>query len=527
MFKILIVDDEKIVLDAVRFILEKNFFEIVTHEIARSGREAIEKADEFNPDIVMMDIRMPGINGIDAIKEIKNRHPKTKFIIVSAYEQFDFAKEAVELKVYDYILKPIIKNKLVSVLEKVMDLIRAENEIKKKELEIVEKYERVIPLLEYGFLSSIVVGQYYNYELNQYKEVLDLNDFGGYIMIIELGNNYEFDLEEDSIPINYFAIVSDALKCKCRCLVGPAIFNRIIGFIHTTNKGRQELKNEGLEIAKYVHRKLLNANEKQRVKISIGNYKELANISKSFDEALMAIKYVGNAEVITHVDDLKSDTVNIGEYPYELEGKLLDQIKSGDLEGALNSFDSVFKWIFSSYKNVFEMGRAKLVELFVLVHVTAFQNGLREKENENYLLEIFNHEDYLKLEKWCKDRLVEVITTINTVHNKKNNRIIVQAKEYIYENYSRDITLEEVAKVVSVTPHYFSRLFKEETGENFIEYLTIFRIKKAKKIMDTTNLNIKEICYKIGYSDPNYFSRLFKKVEKVTPTDYMKNSNRG
>lgn len=532
MFKILIVDDEKIVLDAVKYILEKEFPQITLYEIARSGREAIEKAEIFNPDIIMMDIRMPGINGIDAIKEIKSKQPKIHFVIVSAYEQFDFAKEAVELKVDDYILKPIIKNKLVSVLRNIMDKITIEKEIKKKELEIIEKYEKVNTLLEYGFIYSIILGEHYNSKLNKYKEILELDCPGGYIMLIE-AKNKEKDIylerqESDLLIENeeYNSMVSDALKCKCRCFVGPAILGRVVVYIYTINKGGNLLKKEALEIAQHVYNKILDFNYKHKIQISIGSYQKLENISKSFDDALIAIKHVNNKEIIVHISDIKHEGLTPSEYPKDKENRLIEQIDEGDLEGALDSFNTIYKWVYTSYNNSFEIGRAKLAELYVAIHRGAFGNGIKETDYENYLLEFYNIEEYLKLEKVCNDRLIELIYNINFLHKKKNNKIIIQAKEYIYENFNKDITLEEVARIVSVTPHYFSRLFKEETGENFIEYLTIFRIKKAKKMMDTTNLNIKEICYKIGYTDPNYFSRLFKKVEKVTPTDYMKNSNK-
>jgi two-component system response regulator YesN len=545
MFRILIVDDEKIVLDAVKYILDKEFPELTSYDTARSGREAIEKADIFNPDIIMMDIRMPGINGIEAIKEIKRKKPRAHFVIVSAYEQFDFAKEAVELNVEDYVLKPIIKNKLVNVLQNIMNKINSEKEYKKKELEVLEKYEQIIPYLEYGFIYSIILGEHYNSKLNHYREILELEESGGYVMIIEarekfvdIGvkdednteSEYEYEVEQKLPQLDgekQFTIICDALKCKCRCYVGPMMLNKVVAFIYTPRKPGSLLRKEANDIADYVYKKLQNVMSNTKIRIAIGNYQKLEAISKSYDEALRALIYMESKNTIIHINDLNIGSAISRDYPRDKESKLIDQISEGDIEGALSSFRIIFDWIFVSFRDAFNIGKSKLIELFVVIHKTAFLNGLKEEHYENYLMELYGTPDYLKLEKWCSDRLFELIFSINTLHKKKNNRIISNAKEYIYENYNKDITLEEVAKSVAVTPHYFSRLFKEETGENFIEFLTIHRIKKAKKMMDTTNLNIKEICFNIGYTNPNYFSRLFKKVEKVTPTDYMKNSNKG
>jgi two-component system response regulator YesN len=528
MFKILIVDDEKIVLDAVKFILEKNFEGTALYEVARSGREAIEKADEFNPDIIMMDIRMPGINGIDAIKEIKSKKPKTHFIIVSAYEQFDFAKEAVELKVDDYILKPIIKSKLINVLENIMKKIDQEKIDKKKQLESLEKFERVLPVLEQGLVYAIMLGGCQENQLREYCDVLEITEEGGFVLMVERRMLLSEGENTPDISDEYYHIVSDALKFKCRCIVGPEMKNKVVALIKTSERSSRVLEADAVEIGEYIIKKVKSKFTDCNIKIGIGGYRVLEKLSESFEEAFSATKYENSINHVYHVSSLNQfgKDINITEGISEAETRLFDQIVEGNHEGALSSFDKIFRWIQANYQNSYEAGRARLGETMVVIYRTALQKGINGANHNNYLFELTNIEDYFKLEKWCTDRIMDIIQELNIIFNRKNSRIITGAKEFIYENFDRDITLDEAAKVVSVTPHYLSRLFKEETGENFIEYLTTYRIKKAKVMMDTTNLNIKEICYKIGYTDPNYFSRLFKKIEKVTPTDYMNNSKK-
>jgi two-component system response regulator YesN len=155
----------------------------------------------------------------------------------------------------------------------------------------------------------------------------------------------------------------------------------------------------------------------------------------------------------------------------------------------------------------------------------AFNFGIKD-ENKSYLFSMNNIEEYLALENWCRERIIYIIKNISELQKKKINRVIIDAKQFIHENFTNEITLEEVSKSVSISPHYFSRLFKEETSENFIEYLTRVRIQKAKELMKTSNLSIKEICFKIGYADPNYFSHIFKKTEKLTPSEYIKKCNK-
>ena len=117
-------------------------------------------------------------------------------------------------------------------------------------------------------------------------------------------------------------------------------------------------------------------------------------------------------------------------------------------------------------------------------------------------------------------KIAESARNVNTKADEKANRVIAKARAFIDRNFTRDLTLEEVSREVHVSPYYFSKLFKEQTGENFINYLTIKRIDTSKQLLEDGRLNIKSICTEIGYNDPNYFSRLFKRFEGVTPSEY-------
>lgn len=123
------------------------------------------------------------------------------------------------------------------------------------------------------------------------------------------------------------------------------------------------------------------------------------------------------------------------------------------------------------------------------------------------------------------NRIKYITRKIQTEKSEKGNHIIDRAKKYIKEHFREEITLEELSKSLNISPQYFSRLFKEETGYNFIEYLTFIRIEHSKQLMHSTDMTIKEICFSVGYGDPNYFSRLFKKNTGLSPTTYT-NMNR-
>lgn len=164
MYKIMLADDEGIVIDSLKFIIEKEFGEECMVEYAKTGRSVIELAEKFRPDIAIMDIQMPGINGIEAMKEIRKGNQNVHFIVMSAYDKFDYAKEAIKLGVLEYITKPMERKKIVSVLKKGMAIIQEEREKRSNELLIKEKLETVIPIIEKS--DSINIDDYGSYYYN-------------------------------------------------------------------------------------------------------------------------------------------------------------------------------------------------------------------------------------------------------------------------------------------------------------------------------------------------------------------------
>ena len=139
----------------------------------------------------------------------------------------------------------------------------------------------------------------------------------------------------------------------------------------------------------------------------------------------------------------------------------------------------------------------------------------------SYIRELQSCTDIENLKKWFLDKTREICTKHGEFQGKRSwQSIIDRAKEYINENFRRDISLDDVSREVDISPYYFSKLFKQETGKNFIEYLTEIRLKNARELLQDSRLSIKEICAQSGYSDPNYFSRIFKKYEGVTPSEF-------
>jgi two-component system response regulator YesN len=528
MYKLLIVDDEQIVLDSVKYIVEKDIGDSVYTETARSGREAIEKAEFLRPDIIIMDIKMPGISGLDAIISIKEFHSRALFIIITAYEKFDFAKEAVKLGVIEYINKPLIRSK---VSDAIKNAIKIKDEERKKldtEIELKEKMGYILPALESGFIYSLISSDDHTNELESYRKILDINANGGYIMTIEFGE--ESGKKElinkigSSIKSQkFYPSLRDTIKESCNCVVGPVMLNRIVTYIPCDcDIEEYEQRIEALDIATSVYNKF-HSPSNVNFYIGIGkSYKSLGYIYKSYDESLKAIGYASESGVI-HINDIPLERGFKKAYPEKEEKLLFKNITLGETEACLLAFDRIFEWARSEYGDNMHEIISSLTELVVMLgRISAdYSTDNNSKLNGSiYINEFLFIDDSNTLRIWLKNRIKFICEEINNIRETRLNSIISNAIDYIHNNYSNDITLENVSKEVSVSPNYFSKLFKDETGSNFIDYLTTLRIEKAKILLSDSNYYNKEICYQVGYSDPNYFSRIFKKIVGVTPTEF-------
>ena len=525
MYKLLVVDDEQIVIDAVKFIVNKNFNNVDVIGSAKNGREAIEKASKLNPDIVFMDIRMPGINGIDAIKEIKERNSRIQFVILSAYEQFEFAKEAVNLGVKEYILKPINRYKLIDTLNNILNELSEKEKKRKRELENIEKLQSILPILESGFIYSILMDKEFGEEVKRYRDLFDLGEDGGYIMIIEFGEGEKAVSLTNKIGSSvksqkFYPNIRDMLKYRCKCLIGPTIINRIIVFVATKeNEDEYKQRLNAIEMAEDIVKKAMKSTDVEFF-IGIGGYSQIEYLHNSYEQALKALRDNCGEHVVHIMDVREVKDISLDKYN-ERCNKLLNSIELANEDKALLLLNKIF----DSISNLIPINRkSKMIELIVLIYQKAYNMNIPADiyiDYSSYLQEIINLDEE-KIQRWAINKIKHIIKMVEEYKQNKVSKLIMDAKEYIDKYYSKEITLEEVSKVISISPQYFSRLFKEETGYNFIEYLTNIRIDNSKSLIRQSNKTIKEICYEVGYNDPNYFSRLFKKIVGISPTEYQK-----
>ncbi len=524
-YSLMVCDDEQIMIESARHIVENEFSNIRIIATARSGREAIEKTLTVKPDIILTDIKMPGINGLDAIKEIKKAHNDIKIVIVSAYEYFEYAKQAVELGVSEYLIKPVKKERLVDTIQKIMTQLDDERRKYYWELEAKERIEKMLTAVEHSFIYSLLFAQARKTDILKYKrEFFDIGSETGFIFVLMFNkkgesSNCETQLGDSLDNQKIYTIIKDNLKYRCKCIVGPIMFDTVVVYVAQSIEDLYQQRVQAITcIEDIMH--LMEKKYDIEFRVGIGRIHNDQDILISYQEALKALN-CSEGGMIVHIDDIAPNIYNIGFELVTEEHKLIIGMENGDVQRCLKVLSDIFR----RYPNFFEQENLhyRIIEMMVAVHQVAMENGINDNaEPGQYIKQILCCRSKEEFERICTEEIRHIAGTIRT--NKKCNigKIVEKADTIISKRFNQDLTLDDVSKELYISPQYLSRLYKNETGENFIERLTSVRIENAKKLMKESKYSIKEICHLSGYCDPNYFSKLFKKREGISPSVYQK-----
>ncbi|MDD3337977.1 MAG: response regulator [Lachnospiraceae bacterium] len=528
MYRVMLADDEGIVIDALNFILEKNFDGKCSIQSAKSGRDAIELAEHFRPDIVFMDIQMPGINGLKAMEEIHQENPNTVFVIVSAYDKFDYAKEAMRLGAMCYINKPLEKEEIIRTMQKAMQHVDELHEKRSRDLQVREKLEIVVPIIENGFIYSIMFQKDRLGSLTEYQGLLDLHADNGFVMVLRCGENGHHETVENPVGTGIriqgqYPKLREIVKSYFTCMLGAMMGNVVTVYVpwDTLDPDKEyENRIQVIERARQMCRELsqkLNA----RFQAGIGAVKTLAEAQESYSEAARSLEYVRGA--VIHVKDLPLTCNYENNYPIETEKALFDALEEGNEQQTRLKAMDFFQWMQDTYPDHPQDIKLKVLEFVLQAESMEYINGgmyYRFTSRSEYLQTIQELTDYAALQEWFLQKLLVVCRNIANKRQEAAVDTIQTAKAYIRQNFARDICLDEVSEQVQISPYYFSKLFKKETGTNFIEYLTGVRMEKAKELLKGTQMSMKEISQAAGYSNPNYFSHTFKKNVGISPSEY-------
>ncbi|WP_256761166.1 response regulator [Cohnella sp. WQ 127256] len=506
MIKLLIVDDEQIEREGLQAILHKGFPEVVIAQ-ANNGKIAVKMAEEFQPDLILMDIKMPGMNGLEAIERINADNPSIKFVMVTAFDTFEYARLAIKLGVKDYILKPSKAGEIVATVGKVLKHIEEERSTIEKSRVQQEVLQKALPLVEMDVVTQLLFDHVHEVHLDELVGLLGIRTTNEkFAMIVLLPPGSE----------SFYSAIKEKVRQTGSGWVG-ALYGRQIPIIVFRDPDRT-FRAQAVNLA----RELLSVAKSEVGSgwfVGIGNAcGSLDQIRQSYQEALIAS--MDSSLPVKHrfyEDTPVLGVTRDGHLAKQREKQFFDQIRLGQWEQVRSDVMDFIRLYENEGADLLQT-QQRVLELLWIATRVLIEMGF-ETDTPLYS---FQAQDYRQLRAESSFLLDQMRQSYMEHNDRLEPDTIQQIKHYIIEHSHEDITLEAIGKKVSLSPFYISKMFKEQIGVNYIDFLTECRIEKAIKLMGDPEKSLKEITYEVGYNDPNYFSKVFKKMCDASPTEYRK-----
>lgn len=524
LINVLVVDDESIEREFLKTFLENNHLPLKLVGIAKNGPEALALAKLHKPELILMDIKLPGLSGLEVTEQIKKIHPNTKVIVITAYDEFDFAQKAVHLGVSRYILKPCLPDNLTTVLEAAIQEIKLEKHREEKEESARLQLQEVMPYIQMSLAYDLLSGAYADEDhLKSRLEFVGGSKLPSAVMVADIDSftqtmNEKSEVEKQFLKNLVFQTIKDTLR-DTNAFALPRSMDEIVIFLN----GDTEAKHKAFELAEKV-RSSVERDTAVTVTIGIGRFNKPSQLYRSYEEACEAQQlgkfFLGSNRVI-HIDDFLTGKDKQFEYPFKLEKILVEKIKSGERDAAKSVGSEIVGQLLQ--QSSLDYVKFYLNELLTVLsrNVVACDYFERVTElNLKYLGSLISCKEGHHLYRWLNNVIDDYISFLYKQHCSQTTQAIFKAVQFIETNFRSEISLSDVSDFIYLNPQYFSRMFKEKMGVSFVEYLTQVRVNRAKELLSFTDYSINYIAEDVGIKDANYFSRVFKKSEGTTPSEY-------
>ncbi|GIN69720.1 DNA-binding response regulator [Bacillus sp. J14TS2] len=503
MYKLLIIDDERNIRLGIQAMILREFPNQFTLLLASNGFEALEILETERIDIVLTDIKMPGMDGIELIQAIHSFEKKPQIVMISGYDDFEYAKEAIKYRVKDYLLKPINRKELQQTLKQVIAEVNMAEE-KQRERERNQANQ-----LNYLFIHPDITRN----EIEEVMKNLRLESFPeeyfvGIIKMWEPTTEIESLSYVKEILAQYFQesfkrMITFYDKNQNIVVLTPTIsvferlldkFGSITAFIGVSAKFRHRFQiKEGYEQACYALKHLFLTSSKKVMLFS-----EITPKVKEDPIPLEKIQKISNMLGTNRDQEIRKQLLEILN---------LEEISSNGIEYMEELHQAINEVLLDSAFH--RLGKESIEIMQHYDHVGHIYN-FKDFYEYYYALEAL----VLQLHEYTK--------RLKSIYSEQ--KYMEEALQYIEENYYKDLNLAVISNYVSLNYSYFSHMFKESTGQNFIDYLKKVRIEKAKPLLQKPDLMISEVSHKVGFNHPKQFARVFRELEGISPKEYRENN---
>lgn len=536
MLKVMIVDDEFYFREAMKISLLWGKLGFKVCGEAKNGKEALQKIQELQPDITIVDINMPIMDGLEFAKKVKEREIKTKILILTGHSEFNYARQAVSLGVYNYLLKPVDEDELANCLNEMKADIEKEANIKIEVEKLKKQVKENIPLLKEKFLNDLIQGNSVVKSEEVFNKIkyLKMNMLTEYYRVaaieVDYEENYEWTDEDKQLWVFAITNITDEiLQEQFKFEMCYDSDNRLCIILCLNGDEEEALIEDIFEKVRISVDKYLNFS----ISIGLGNRKsDIFDVASSYRESIIALKNkltVGGNKVILYssVDDLE---LKLNLFTAEHRSQLLLSMRTGNIEEIKIILTNIFKDVRG--KNIhYEILLVVCVEIVsvcmeIIAEMSISFKDIYSNNQLNVFEEIQLKQSIDEMEGWVKGIFTDAVEYIKKNKNTKASQLIEKVKNYIMDNYQDDeLDINKMAKSLYVNYGHLCFIFKRETGITINEYLTEFRIKKAKELIDNGNQMVIGVAKKVGYADANYFGKCFKKYYGLAPSKYIENVN--
>lgn len=533
--KVFIVEDEMVIRRGIKNSIDWEKEGYIFCGEASDGELAYPMIIKEKPDILITDIRMPFMDGLELCKLVKKELPNIKILILSGYDEFDYAKEAIRLGVTEYLLKPISSGKLLEALNGVSESIRREKEDKDLVRKYMEEMRENTEHEKQKFFEQMIAGN------------LSMAD------ALETGKKYEMNLSAGMYNLLLFRFTLGEENRKSGELLGEAEYaieklTERLEYVFEFQRGvegwafllmadnEEQMSERVKELSKDLEEIMKNYSTIAYFG-GIGQpVARLRELEESFREAerALAARFTMELNRIISVEDIRMaqnvdtlDDIEITSFgEIEKTRTMLEKFLNNGAEDEIDEFVDVYinelpeENLKSVLMRQYIIMDAYIVMMSFCEKIEGIE-GEMQAQSEELKNSMKTSQTLEEIKNYIRMLLKKIIGVRDTISGRRYSDIIEIAKDQIRKTYMSDeISLNTIAAEVGMSPSYFSSIFSKEMGKTFVEYLTEIRMDRAKELLMCSSMKTSEIGYEVGYKDPHYFSYIFKKTQNCTPKEF-------
>lgn len=528
LYKMILVDDEEDVRVSMAKKVDWNALGFEVIGSVSNGEEALELTEHMHVDVVLTDIKMPFMDGLQLCAKVKENYKNTRVVLYSGFDEFELAREAIHLEAEEYLLKPIGAKDLENVFRRIKTNLDQELDERKNLKNLNDYYQKSLPLMREQLLAGLLDGKFSNEHAKRMIESYGMDLISPFysVALLKRDSHKKTDgFQEDQLRMisqmnlakEYF---EDNIKCHIFMYLGNVV---IIAQMEQADEIHQFVYHMN-QVCKMGDRMLDMDSD-----AGIGSVcSELSQIHRSYEEARTALDYRVLGEEkgqAIYINDVEPKSNKVVWHEWTGIQEIIHSMKFGTEEELKASIDCFIEEMKS--ENMVTVQQFQLVFMEILTEMMKLMRSYQLDASEVFGKNIMPYQEAEKihlleeLEEWLQNKCFCIWKMIRNIRTSSTNALTDKAKAYIEEYYMKsDLSVEELCKYLNVSTSYFSTMFKKEIGMSFVSYLTKVRMEHAVDLLNNTEDKSYVIAWKVGYTEANYFSYVFKKQYGVSPSKY-------